>query len=229
MLSLLGCKSKTNPAGADAGTIDAAEVDARVGVDAPSIPLPPLAGPVLDGTHPADPTLTALMATWTASPTVEDAPAIEEAARENLQELRAMGEAGADRIASACDSVAASDSSGTALCARLLGVVDSASSIEYLLERAATEVPPPEAGVHSPFVQPELAARAFAVGALERRARDGSARAVTALTDLASSSDVTLHGPASDALLRALPRYQAKALLREALPADEQWRLYQVR
>jgi hypothetical protein len=215
----------------DAGrSTDGGAPDARPSTDA-VVPVDPRAEvdtPLFDEqAGPIDAAAAALVSGWTtAPPRGGDAEAWGDAHRAAAVALRAEGAAAADRIVEICEGVPTARADRGLLCLRLLSLVESEASITWLAGRARLRRPPWPEGAHPHHTAPEDLVARVAAWSLGRRARAGSEPALAALRGLVADAALPDRGPVVEAVFRALPRYRAKALLREALPAGERHRLY---
>ena len=219
----------------DAGVL----ADARPTADAaPSGPLAPpadtaapaLFDPDAPGAEPLDAPVAALLDAWHARPTDEaSAQANAQQVRDALAGLVADPTAAADRIATVCAGVPVQATGPTLECLRLLSLVDSPRSLDLLADRATVRAAAWPAGAHPLDPPPEALASQVALQSLVTRTRAGTQTAGDLLLRLAIDPANPNHGEAVEATLRALPRSVAKRRLREALPPEEHYRLYQTR
>ena len=223
--------------GRDAGPGDAGRDAAPVGDEGvsdggPASPTPEQVPPRLFDAQAGgiDATLAAVVETWLMWPSDEaSARGQASAALESRRQLEAAGPAAADRIVEICDAVPVSDVRQLMVCLRLLGLVESNRSLDYLATRARLVVPPWPEGAHPIDPAPQDLARRLATWALEQRARAGSELALEVLLRLVADPNNQDRSLAVKGVFGALPRVRAKARLRAALPPDELYRLYEQR
>lgn len=218
----------TDASDPDAGP-DAAPLDDDGGPPAPRLDQAP--PPLFDGrSGPIDLAAVQLVDGWRARPTDEaQARAQAAAVLEARRTLEAAGPAAADRIAQICDAVPVFATRDVLVCLRLLSLVESPASLDLLAARARLVTPPWPEGAHPHEPAPEDLARQLATWALGQRARAGSEPALDLLLTLVAEPNLPDRDLLVDAVFGALPRMHAKARLRAALPADEQYRLYERR
>lgn len=228
-------------AGGDATVTDGAPPDAAPGdagpgdlgiasppEDAP--PPPPLFDPAAPDADPMDAPLAMMVDAWRARPDDEaSARAREQMLADASRTLAAGGARAADRIVERCRPVPAHARDTLLVCLRLSSLVHSDDSIDWLADLGGMDVPAWPEGFHPVDPAPEDLTAQVATWALGRRAAAGSERALEQLLRLVASPDTHDRRHAVRAVFEALPRVRAKAALRDALPRDQHYRLYQWR
>ncbi|MCB9536598.1 MAG: hypothetical protein H6704_10110 [Myxococcales bacterium] len=218
-------------AAADAAPTDAGPGD--LGVSAPpdeAPPPPPLFDPAAPDADPMDAPLAMMVDAWRARPTDEASARARELALADASRMLAEGGArAADRIVERCRPVPVHARDTMLVCLRLSSLVHSDASIDWLAELGGMDVPPWPEGFHPVDPAPEDLTAQVATWALGRRAAAGSERALEQLLRLVASPDTHDRRHAVRAVFEALPRVRAKAALRNALPRDQHYRLYQWR
>lgn len=190
----------------------------------------PIFGPDTPGAAEIDAPLAALVDAWRARPTDEASARAHAAARlEAIAAVQRGGAAAADRVASRCGRLDPRNADDRLVCLRLLGLVESRSSTQWLEEVALTRTPRRAIGLHLTDSPPEALARIAAHDALVDLVRAGSAGARSRLTSLVADPANPDRRLTVEAVYRALPTAHARALLRRSLPAGEAWRLYEIR
>jgi hypothetical protein len=220
--------ARTDAAIADAArdaTSDATDVSASVPTEPPD---DVLSRPLVDGTRASDESILGLVAAWSTSPSVETAAAHRLAETTARVALRAAGSDAADRLVAAYDTIAPFDDVTRGVVLRLLGEVESASSLA-LLVRAATWTPGPPSGEHTTVAPPGVIAQLAAMHALASRVLDGSSDAQAALLTMLGHPNAQVRELAVMHVFMALPRRQARREALARLPINERWRVYEVR
>lgn len=216
----------------DASVVDGASDGALDGAEEPLFSDPDImmrSPDVVDGTSPLDAPILSFVAAQHEAVTVENAAAHQATLDEAESALRATSVASADRLATTCGARGVSDVAATLDCHRLLGIVSSPASLTLLRERAMIAVPTPAEGAHIDDASPESYARSSAVSALGQLARSGDDGAAQSLLTLVEEGDELTRSLAIDTALRTMPRRRVMRAVRENLPPEEHWRLYEVR
>lgn len=190
----------------------------------------PLFDPTSPDAQPIDTALAAIVEAWATAPQDEaSAQAHVQKLRDALRELREAGPTAADRLADVCAQIPVHATGHMQSCLRLLGLVDSPRSLDFLMGRARLVAEPYPAGAHPVDPPAEALAAAAALDALVGRTRAGTRLAGDLLLRMVADPQNPDRGPAVAAVLRALPRAEAKRRLRAVLPENEIYRLYQTR
>lgn len=217
------------------------EVDAAPGSDAalpppdggPRAPDPETAPPPLfdpAGGTPADQALAKLVDVWVARPTDEASAQMQtQEAQESRRQLAELGPVAADRAVEKCRPVPLEATRDQLICLRLLSLVESAGSLEFLFEKARLAVPPWPEGAHPHDPPPEGLARQVATWALGQRAKAGSQGALDLLLRLVGDAQNPNRSQAVQMVYGALPRIRAKARMRALLAPEDLYLLYEVR
>lgn len=143
--------------------------------------------------------------------------------------MRASSIASANRLAETCSSIPIADVERTFDCHYALGLVASPASLALLASHAMAPFTAPAADEHVSGPSAARLARQTAVDALADHARFGNDDARNVLVNVVREGDELTRAIASRAILLSFPRRDAKAALRDALPASEHWRMYEVR
>lgn len=195
----------------------------------PAHALPALFDPAAPDAAPIDAEFRRLLEAWSARPTDEAGAQARLAARRAALAALAEDPRAGDRLAAECAAVPLWASQQMFACLMLAREVETDASLAWLDQIARLTPPPLPPGAHPHAPLPERFFRVIAAEGLGERARRGSAPALERLLTLAGTPDAGDRRAVVAAVYAARPRAHAQRLLRATLPADETYRLYEVR